>query len=72
MERLKLYHKPVYRDGNFWWYLILNKDMKLRGNIKKTETKKGLIKNMWGGAEIKPCYITIIKTMKTHRKEKGS
>lgn len=34
--------------------------------------KKSLIKNMWGGAEIKPCYITIIKTMKTHRKEKGS
>lgn len=35
VERLKLYYKLVYCDGNFWWYLILNKDMKLRGNIKK-------------------------------------
>lgn len=51
VERLKLYHKPVYRDGNFWWYLILNKDMKLRGNIKKTEIKKRFNKKYvgWGG-----------------------
>lgn len=48
VERLKLYHKPVYRDGNFWWYLILNKDMKLRGNIKKTEIKKRFNKKYVG------------------------
>lgn len=53
VERLELhvYHKPVYRDGNSWWHLILNKDMKLRGDIKKTEIKKKLNKKYvgWGG-----------------------
>lgn len=41
----------VYCDGNFWWYLILNKDMKLRGNIKKIEIKKRFNKKYvgWGG-----------------------
>lgn len=33
--------------------------------------KKSLIKNMWGGVEIKFCYIIIIKIMKMYRKEKG-
>lgn len=54
VERLKLYYKLVYCDGNFWWYLILNKDMKLRGNIKKIEIKKRFNKKYvgWGGDKV--------------------